>query len=180
MTIDARLMTAEELLEMPDDGMLHELVHGELLTMTPAKAAHGKIGMAIAFRLAHYVDEHRLGATFTSDTGFVLSRNPDTVRAPDASFVRAERNRFEDEFFPGAPDLAVEVISPSDRHGEVEQKVREYLAAGTQMVVVIDPRKQTAAVHTPAGDQRLSIDDTLDGADVVPGWRLSLRDIFET
>jgi Uma2 family endonuclease len=180
MTVDARLMTAEDLLEMPDDGMLHELVNGELLTMTPAKAAHGKIGMAIAFRLAHYVDEHRLGATFTSDTGFVLSRNPDTVRTPDASFVRAERNRFEDEFFPGAPDLAVEVISPNDRYTEVAEKVGEYLAAGSQMVVVVDPRTRTATVHTPAGIHRLSIDETLDGGDVVPGWRLSLRDIFET
>jgi len=179
MTVDARLMTAEELLEMPDDGNRHELVNGELLTMTPAGEEHGGIGLAIAARLWNHVQTHRLGKAYNADTGFVLRSSPDTVRAPDAAFVRADRVVHLQQYFPGAPDLAVEVISPNDRYTEVEEKVREYLAAGSRMVVVIDPRRHTAIVHTPAATQRLSIDDTLDGADVVPGWRLPLRELFE-
>lgn len=179
MTVDLTLMTAQDLLRMPDDGMRHELVQGELITMAPAGARHGKIGMRIALHLGNHVVARNLGATYTSDTGFVLSHDPDSVRMPDASFVRRERDVPVEEFFPGHPDLAVEVISPSDRYTEVDAKVREYLSAGAQMVIVVNPRNQTAAVHTPAGSKHLSIDDTLDGGDVVPGWRLPLSEIFE-
>lgn len=179
MTVDVKLMTAEELLRMPDDDVRHELVNGELVTMTPAGEEHGDISMAIGSRLAQYVREQRLGKTYSSDTGFLLSRDPDTVRAPDAAFVRADRVVRLKEYFPGAPDLAIEVISPNDTYAEVDAKVREYLRAGAQIVIVINPRNETAAVHTAAASKRLSIDDTLDGGDVVPGWRLPLRELFE-
>jgi Uma2 family endonuclease len=108
----------------------------------------------------------------------MLTRTPDTVRAPDVSFVRTEQLVDTDHFFPGAPDLAIEVISPSDSYREVRAKVREYIAAGAGMVIVIDPDDQTATVTTRERTTDLTINDTLDGADVVPGWSLPLRELF--
>ena len=181
MTADVTVMTAQDLLRMPDDGMRHELVNGELITMAPAGEEHGDLSMAIGSVLRQYVRERGLGKVYSADTGFVLTHDPDTVRAPDASFVRAERVRRRKDFIDGAPDLAIEVISPSDTYSEVDEKVREYLGAGTEMVIVVDPRKRTATVHMRAGStQHLSIDDSLDGGEVVPGWRLPLREIFES
>lgn len=172
-------MTAEELLAMPDDGMRHELVRGELITMAPAGWDHGRVGGKIEKLLILHVDANRLGVVPIYHTGYLLTRNPDTVRAPDVSFVRLERDRTERGFYPGAPDLAVEVISPWDRYTEVEEKTREYLRAGTRMVIVVDPQLQTARVHTSAATTDLGIDDTIDGGEVVPGWKLPLREIFE-
>jgi Uma2 family endonuclease len=106
-------------------------------------------------------------------------RNPDTVLAPDVPFVRQERDLDERGFYPGPPDLAVEVISPSDTYTEVDEKVAKYLACGTPMVIVVDPRKRSASVYTPGNFIRVSVDDTLDGGDVVPGWKLPLRELFE-
>ncbi len=172
-------MTADELLAMPDDGSRkYELVRGELLSMSPAGMRHGRISMRIAVSLLDHVNAQGLGAVFPADTGFILSRDPDTVRAPDAAFVRKARVVDTEKYFPGAPDLAVEVISPTDVLRELEAKVREYLRAGTQMVIVIDPKKQTAWIETAAGRQRLTIDDTLTAPDVIPGWSLPLRELF--
>ncbi len=179
MTADVKLMTAEDLLAMPDDGMRHELVEGELRTMSPAGFRHGKIGLRIARHLGNYVEERKLGVVCASDTGFLIARNPDTVLAPDVPFVRQERDLDERGFYPGTPDLAVEVISPSDTYTEVEEKVAKYLSCGTPMVIVVDPHKRSASVHTASNLTRLSIDDTLDGGDVVPGWKLPLRELFE-
>lgn len=164
---------------MPDDGMRHELVRGELTTMPPAGWDHGRVGGKIEELLILHVSANRLGVVPISDTGYLLTRNPDTVRAPDVSFVRLERDRTERGFYPGAPDLAVEVISPWDRYTEVEEKTREYLRAGTRMVIIVDPQLQTARVHTATAMTDLGIDDTIDGGDVVPGWKLRLREIFE-
>jgi len=164
---------------MPDDGMQHELVRGELTTMVPAGANHGRVSSRIHRRLGDYVESHGLGETFSSDTGFILFRNPDTVRQPDASFVRQERDLDERGFFPGAPDLAVEVISPSDRYSDVDAKVGDYLRAGTRMVIVIDPITRFAVISTPTATTRLGIDDVIDGVGVVPGWKLPLRELFK-
>jgi Uma2 family endonuclease len=172
-------MTADELLAMPDDGMRHELVKGELITMSRAGFEHGAITNAIARHLGNFVADHRLGIVLSSDTGFILSRDPDTVRAPDVSFVRRERVVKTRKFFSGAPDVAVEVISPSDTYSDVMTKVGEYLRGGTSMVVIIEPAAQCATVRPPDGRAELTIDDTLDGGDVVPGWKLPLRELFE-
>lgn len=172
------LMTAEELLAMPDDGVRHELVQGELRSMSPAGAKHGRIVMIIARELDQFVSSNGFGWVYNSDTGFVLSRNPDTVRCPDVPFVRQERRVRADGFFEGAPDLAVEVISPTDRYSEVREKVQEYLRAGTQLVIVVDPRTQGATLYTPTGGRDLTIDDSLHAGDVVPGWSLPLRELF--
>lgn len=181
MTVETpvRLMTADELLAMPDDGMRHELVRGELVAIAPAGAGHGDIAGRIAGYLGPFIRDRKLGRMYIADTGFVLSEHPDTVRAPDIAFVRADRVVRNAKYVPGAPDLAVEVISPNDTYSDVDAKVNEYIAAGALMVIVINPRNQTATVTTPKGVKRLTIDDTLDGGDVLPGWTLPMRELFE-
>lgn len=178
MTVDVKLMTADELLRMPDDGMRRELVEGELRTMSPAGFKHGKIAQRIARHLGNYVAERNLGVVCSSDTGFIVKKQPLNVFAPDVGYVRHERDLDESGFYPGPPDLAVEVISPSDSYSEVEEKVAIYLAGQTPMVMVVDPRSKSARVHTAAAVVRLSIDQALEGGDVVPGWNLPLREIF--
>jgi Uma2 family endonuclease len=179
MTVDTRLMTAEELLAIPDDGCRYELVRGELIKMSPSGHVHGRIAARMMRSLSNYVSAKALGETYVAEAGYILSRNPDTVRAPDVSFVTKERDRDDEGYFLGAPDLAVEVISPSDTYSEVNAKVGEYLAAGTRIVILIDPRKVSAAVHRPgAATVHVAIDDAIDGADVVPGWSLPLRELF--
>jgi Uma2 family endonuclease len=176
-------MTADELLQLPDDGCRHELIAGELTTMSPAGAEHGQFGANIIGSLHAYVRPRQLGLVFNSDTGFVLTRDPDTVRAPDVAFVARERSVAAGKvtgYWPGPPDLAVEVISPNDLYTEVDEKVAEWLASGTRMVIVLNPRRRTAAVHRPGAPVRmLSADDVLDGQDVVPGWSMPLADVFK-
>ena len=118
----------------------------------------------------------------TTEIGFVLTDDPDTVRAPDLAFIRNERlpaAEVEHRYFRGAPDLAVEVTSPNDSYSEVREKVAEWLEHGTRRVIVVDPRRRNVTVHRPDGTVTdLGIDDTLDGEDVVPGWQLAIRDLF--
>jgi Uma2 family endonuclease len=175
MTVDTQI-TADELLQMPDDGWKYELVQGELRKMSPAGAEHGDIAAEIVMSLRAYAKEHRLGKVYPSDTGFVLTRDPDTVRAPDAAFVRAERVVRTTKYFEGAPDAAFEVISPSDIYTEVDEKIVEYLRAGTRIVVVVNPRTRAVLIHRKTGVE--IVQDVLTIEDVVPGWRLPLSDLF--
>lgn len=179
MTVDVRLMTAETLATLPDDGVTrYELVNGELRTMGPGFGRHGVIQNRTAWSLTTHVYAKRLGEVVGAEGGFLLRRSPDTVRLPDVAFVRSGRP-IGDSYIEGAPDLAVEVLSTHDRKREVQAKVREYLAAGTSMVIVIDPQKQTADIHTPTNVTHLTAADVIDGGEVVPGWRLPLRQLFE-
>jgi Uma2 family endonuclease len=178
METATKLMTAEDLLALPDDGMLHEVVNGELSTMAPAGLRHGIVSGLIHAHLCVFVKQGRLGVVPSSDTGYILRRNPATVRAPDVSFIRAERATDERGYFHGAPDLAVEVISPNDRFSEVHAKVRDYLAAGTPVVIVVDPETEFAEIHTASGVRMIAPDGALDAPDVVPGWSLPLAEIF--
>lgn len=183
MTVTHKPVTAEELLLMPDDGVRRELVLGEVREMAPAGSVHGRIILNITTPLDRHVRENGLGLMFAAETGFKISGNPDTVRAPDAAFVRRERVEEVGEvegYWPGAPDLAVEVVSPNDSYTEVAEKVATWPAHGTRMVIVVDPRRRAVAIHRPPAQVRhLTIDDTIDGEDVVPGWRLAVRDLFE-
>ena len=182
-TTDAKLMTAEELLNMPDDGYRYELERGVLKKMAPVGHTGGSYEANAIGELRAFVKANRLGTTYSSNTGFLLERNPDYVLAPDAAFVRRERVEEVAEvqgFFPGAPDFAAEVISPSDRLTDVYDKVEEWLNAGARMVIVINPRNRTVSVHTSDTDTvTLTEDNTLDGGVVVPGWRLPVIDLFE-
>lgn len=176
------LLTADDLLRMPDDGWRYELRQGELIRMSPTSGPHGRIGMRLASRLAVHVDEHGLGVVYMAETGFRLSDSPDTVRAPDIAFVRAERIPPEGEpegFWPGAPDLAVEVTSPSDTADEIAEKVGEYLAAGCRLVVVMYLRRRQIGLYRPDGSARfVSIGDTLDLREVVPGFACPVSELF--
>ena len=182
MATQTRLITAEELFNMPDDGYRYELVRGEIRKMAPASFFHGTSAMRIGAPLAIYVIENGLGEVCAAETGFRIGSNPDHVLAPDVAFVN--RERLEDigeigSFFPGAPDLVVEVISPSDRLTQVGEKVRDWLDAGTRMVIVVNSRRRDVTVHLPGKEPvTLTEEDTLDGGDIVPGWTIPVKEIF--
>ena len=181
-TTKQRITTAEELMDMPGDGHRYELVRGELRKMAPAGSEHGEVASDINTSLNLYVKANGLGRTYAAETGFFLGTDPDHVRAPDVAFVRRERTEAigrPDGYWPEAPDLAIEVISPNDRYTEVDEKVADWLAAGTRMVVVVNPRNKTVKVHrSPTDVATLTIADILDGSDVVPGWQMPITDIF--
>ena len=180
-TTKTQLMTAEELLNMPKDGYRYELVRGVLRKMAPVGHTGGYYELNISSELRAFVKANGLGRAYSSNTGFLLERDPDYVLAPDASFVRQERVETATEergYFPGTPDFVAEVISPNDRYSDVAEKVQEWLNAGTHMVVVVNPRDRTVSVHTPQSVITLTESDILDGGDVVPGWRLPVADIF--
>ena len=168
---------------MPDEGFRYELVKGELVKMAPGGSEHGDLAMRIGWRLAQHVENNKLGKAFASETGFQISTNPDTVRAPDLAFVREVRVEEAGEvigYWPGAPDLAVEVISPTDRYTAVQAKVLDWLDAGTLMVAVVNPRQKSVTVYRSRTDITiLTGNDTMDGQDVVPGWTLAIQDLFE-
>ena len=182
MGTTTQLMTAEELYMMPSDNFRYELVKGELRKMSPGSYKHGKVIGNLTGPLVQHVREHKLGVVCGAETGFKIAQNPDTVRAPDISFIsQAEMDRIGDPdgYWPGAPDLAVEVISPSDTVSEVEEKVQEYLQAGTRLVWVVSPRLLTVTVYRSLTDIKiLTVNDTLDGEDVVPGFRFPVNEIF--
>ena len=182
-TSETKLMTAEELLNMPKDGYRYELVRGVLKKMAPVGHTGGFYELRIGSLLAMYVDANRIGRAYGANTGFLLERDPDYVLAPDAAFVRQERVEAVPEergYFPGAPDFVAEVISPTDRYSEVYAKVEEWLNAGARMVAVVNPRNRTVQVYRSMTDVvTLAETDTLDGGDVVPGWRLPVAAIFE-
>jgi Uma2 family endonuclease len=182
-TTKPALMTAEDLWALPDAPGRYELIEGKLLQMPPAGDDHGHIGARIVRRLLNFVDDRDLGLVHQSSTGFVLARNPDTVLDPDVSFTRVERIRPRDAskgFVEGAPDLAVEVISPSNTRREMADKVARLLRAGTSLVWVVDPDRRTVTVHAPdASPRTLREDDTLDGGAILPGFSLPVADIFK-
>lgn len=174
--------TAEELLNIPDDGFRYELVQGELRQMNPAGNIHGRIAVKFTWRLAQHVEKNDLGEVYAAETGFKISTNPDTVRAPDVACI--SRTRLDEVgetegYWPGAPDLAVEVISPGDTYTGVEEKVSDWLDAGTKLVVILNPRKKTATIHRPQGNVSiLGVGDTLDCRDVVEGFEVAVGEIF--
>ncbi len=182
MEVVRREVAAEELLRIPDYGFRYELVRGELRRLTPAGNVHGRVAMNVAWPLAQYVKAHDLGTVYAAETGFKLATDPDTVRAPDVAFVSRQRVEAVGEvegYWPGAPDLAVEVISPSDSHVEVEEKVFDWLEAGTKMVLAVNPRRRSVTLYRSQSDITiLTGTDILDGNDVVPGFQLTLREIF--
>lgn len=176
MTV-ATLMTADELLRLPDDGWRYELVRGELKRMSPSGSRHGRVAANLIGSLIQYVKSNRLGVVYASEVGFRIAKTPDTVRAPDAAFVRAERAKDSIGFFEGAPDVAFEVISPSDSYTEVGAKTLQWLRAGVRAVVVVDPETKIVRIHRPGGVTEAT--DAIEIEDVLPGWRMPLAEVFD-
>jgi Uma2 family endonuclease len=187
MSTTTRLITADELLVMPpydENGKQcrFELIRGGLKVMSLTKPLHGIICARLNFKLSGFVEEHNLGETFGAETGFLVERDPDSVLGVDVAFVSNERlaavETFE-KYFPFAPDLAVEVLSPGNTVREINEKVTMYFAAGARAVWVFNPKKRTAAVYTSPTDVRvLGEQETLDGGEVLPGFTLELSKLF--
>lgn len=180
MATTERIMSAEQLLRSPDLGRC-ELVRGELVTMTPAGFEHGNVALAVGAAIRDFVHRRRLGVVTAAETGYLIESDPDTVRAPDVAFVRAERIPAEKPkgFFPGAPDLAVEVLSPDDRASEVNDKVQQWLETGCRAVWVVDPKTRSVSVYRgPKDIEIVDLAGTLDGGDILPGFALPVAEIF--
>ncbi len=184
MATKARL-TAEDLWKLGEGDTRRELVDGEVREMPPVGGVHGDITSRVDRRLAEHVERHGGGKVLVGDVGFVLGlpHDPERVRAPDVAFVAAARlpeGRLPEGFFRGAPDLAVEVLSPSDDPVDVQQKVRDYLEAGARLVWVLAPRARTATIYRADGSARLLREgEHLDGEDVLRGLVIPLAELFE-
>jgi Uma2 family endonuclease len=175
-----QITTAEQLFQAPDLGRC-ELVRGELIMMSPAGSRHGAIAARVGAVLSDFIRPRGLGAVLGAETGFRIAQDPDSVRAPDAAFIRAARisGELPEEFFPGAPDLAVEVLSPGDRASEVIAKVEDWLDSGCQAVWVVDPKTRTIAVHRRTREAlMLRPTDTLTGGELLPGFSIPVAEIF--
>lgn len=175
-------MTAEQLASLPDDGMRYELVQGVLHMMSPAGGRHGRIAARLLYFITRHVLQHDLGATFAAETGFLLHRNPDTVRAPDVAFVSHQRLGLladHNGYLPLAPDLAAEVVSFHDTPAEVEAKAWAWLDAGVAVVLVVDPRARNVREYRLSEPPvRVHSAGEVDLSDVVPGFRLELAELF--
>ena len=180
MAVQERLYTADDLASMPDDGMNHELIEGVLIQVSRPKHRHGAIAARFAHFLNGFVIPRKIGQV-TVESGYQLGQSPDTVVGPDAAFISNERLARQGEAkYPPAPDLALEIVSPNDTADEVDIKVSKYLAAGTRLVWVLYSEGRKVYVYrTPESAQIIDINGTLDGGDVLPGFTLALKDVFE-
>jgi Uma2 family endonuclease len=178
-----QLVTAEDVWEMPEKpGIRYELVAGELSEVPGASLMHAFLAKHVVRLMDSVVEAHDLGVVVGDGAAFLLRRHPDLLRIPDAAFVSWDR--LPDRKLPGGfvylvPDVAVEIVSPNDRADEINEKVHEYLDAGTRLVWILWPRRRMVSVHEPDRDVReLDVDDYLDGGDVLPGFRILVADIF--
>lgn len=184
-TTSIALITAEELMELPHgEGFRYELINGELEKMASPGAPHGRITLRLTLPLGQFIWDHGLGEIFAAETGYKLTSNPDTVLAPDFSFVSKQRLEELGEttgYIPIPPDLAVEVLSPSDRPAKVKTKTLRWLGYGSKQVWIVNPQDRTVTVHrSPTDSKTFSGDDYLEAPDLFPGFRLSLDRIFST
>lgn len=179
-----RLLMEEDLYDLPDDELRHELVAGCLVSEPSPGARHGRVMIRVATVLDSFVRSRSLGVVYGGDTGFVLARSPDTIRGPDVAFVSRERFAKVGDVetaFPGPPDLAVEVLSPHDRPAEVHAKVADYLTAGTRQVWIVDPTAERVMVYRSLfAPMILKSGDHIVDADVLPGFRCDVAELFDT
>ncbi len=172
-------MTAEELGNLPDEPLRHELIKGELLTMPLPKFEHSRVVANLTVILGQYVKANRLGRV-SAEGGYKLESDPDTVLGPDVSFVSHDRFALSPEgYHDGPPDVAVEVLSPGDRRGKVERKLSLWLEFGTRSVWHVNPLKRTVEIISSTGARRLlhETDELVD--DAIPGFRVQVSEIFE-
>ena len=181
MTIESTLMTANQLLALPDDGLRHELVRGELRTMAPTGEQHGSLMVILASSLLQASSASGRWRVLSGDVGFRLSSNPDTVRAPDVALVPRDPRHPEPTtgFRSGPPVIAIELISPSDLYTDVAEKVAEWLDAGCAIVFVVNPRARTVAEHRVGCDVRtLAGNQMMEARDIIPEWGVVVDDLF--
>jgi Uma2 family endonuclease len=176
-------VTAEQLMEISqDDAHRYELMQGDLIVMSPAGHQHGEVALLLGSAILVHARQHGLGKAYAAETGFRLTHNPDTVLAPDVSFVRTENltpDRIVGPFMIGAPDLVVEVLSPSDTAGRTVVKVQTWLKHGAQLVWVVEPESATVTVYRPDRTGNcLRAGDSLDGEQVLPGFSYPLAQLF--
>lgn len=178
-----KLYTVEDLLEMEDDGCRHELMYGELISMPPTNDEHSSLMLHLSALLWTYQNTHPEVRCFAGDPGFFLARDPDTLLGPDLAGVRVDRLPADfprRTFFDIAPDFVIEILSPSERLGQINDKVNAYLDAGVQMIWLMNPAHRSVTVHSPGQHTRiLEGDDVLDGGEVLPEFRLPLTELFE-
>jgi len=180
--ITKQAVTAEQFCEMPEvPGKQFELVRGELVEVPMAGYPHARVVKALFLLLHTFVAERNLGEVFGDGLDYIIARMPDSVRGPDVSFIAAEHVPEEafEIFVPFAPDLAVEVVSPGDHVGEVNEKVRQYLASGTRLVWVLCPKNRSVHVYTRGKATLLGPDSELDGGDVLPGFTVHVSRLFD-
>jgi len=157
-----------------------ELIRGEIATMSPAGDEHGFVALNIGGLLHAFVRQHPLGRLYAAETGFWLERDPDTVRAPDVAFVSAARYRRAEgtSWVIVAPELVVEVVSPSESWSEVEAKTTWWLRHGVALIWLVDPKERTVEVVTATSRRTLVGDDRIDGGAELPGFSVSIADFF--
>ena len=175
-----KLVTAEELLQLSSKGRF-ELVKGELIEMSPPGYEHGSITNRLNYLITHHVVQNKLGEVLAAETGFRLSRNPDTVRAPDVAFVAKSRlpAKLPKGYADFAPDLIAEVISPSDDPDDVQTKVKEWLDAGARLVLVVYPGSKQVAVYRSLREVTILTEgDIFSANDLLPGLSINVADIF--
>jgi Uma2 family endonuclease len=173
--------TLEELARMPEDGLRHEIDAGELLVMTRPNSKHGIYQARIARLLGNYVYAHRLGEVLT-ESGFILGRRPDILRGPDIAFVRTERvaSLPEEGWAEFAPDLAIEIVSPSETARQIDRKVHQFLAAGVLAMWIVYPETKSVHIFEPQGVLRVvEFEGVVSSPSALPGFELSVRGIFE-
>lgn len=182
MSAQKTLVTADELLRISAQGQRCELIGGEILEMVPSGGIHGRVANRIAYLLTAYVESRDLGTVFAAETGFLIRRNPDTVRAPDVAFVAKQRLPAEaigTAYLEGAPDIAVEVISASDLASQVHAKTQAWLDAGARLVWVVYPDSRTVTVCRSPRDVTVLFEaDTLDAKPVFDDFAVPLEDVF--
>lgn len=174
-----KLWTAEEVERLPDDEFRYALIKGVLFRMPPPMARHGRITNNAGRHIGNFVAEHNVGVVY-NQSGFILERHPDVLLEPDLAFVQTARVPADETTYPVlAPDLVVEVVSPSQSGPAIEDKVAIYLAAGVRLVWAIDPVRRSVHIHRFDGsNQFLTEDDVLDGEDVLPGFQLPIAQLF--
>ena len=178
-----KLLTADDLLHLDSGRIRGELIQGALCETMPTGVRHGHIVVNLTMLLGGFIKPRRFGWILASEVGFLLERDPDTVRAPDIAYISASRLPLDADvpgYFEGAPDLAIEIISPSDRPRELYHKARMWISFGAPLVWVVDPENRAIEVHRPNQPvMHLAENDTLDGSETLPGFSCPVRDVFE-
>jgi Uma2 family endonuclease len=183
-SIERKVWTEAELEALPEDGYNHEVVDGELVMSPKNNPYHGKICAELLTTLWAFVKARQLGAVWDSSTGFwMYNRN---CRAPDISFIRKERLQAlgfksnSQNFFPGAPDLAVEVLSPNNTRAEIDERLKDFFGSGTQIAWIINPDTECVEVcHAPDQRKLVGSGADLDGEHLLPGFRYPIADLFK-